>query len=96
MRAAKPYRDHLLKNLKKPRAAELYLNAVLAEKDEATFLIALRDVVDAHGVSAVARMSKIHRTHIYRMLSKIGNPTLQKVDTLLDSVGLRLQVACVR
>ncbi len=45
----KNYRADLLKRLEDPRYAAEYLARVLAEKDSAAFLIALKDVVEAGG-----------------------------------------------
>ena len=42
----KNYRDDLLKRLQEPAYAADYLAQVLAQKDSAAFLIALRDVVE--------------------------------------------------
>lgn len=92
MRPTKPYRDDLIRDLKDPRTAASYLNAVLAGGDERAFLIALKDVVDARGVSSISRLTNIHRTHLYRMLSSGGNPTILRVSSLLKSLGLFLGV----
>ncbi len=45
----KNYREDLLRRLEDPHYAAEYLAQVLAEKDSATFLIALKDVVEAGG-----------------------------------------------
>ncbi len=45
------YKDNLLKRLEDPRYAAEYLAQVLAEKDSAAFLLALKDVVEAGGVN---------------------------------------------
>jgi DNA-binding phage protein len=45
----KNYKDNLLKRLEDPRYAAEYLARVLAEKDSAAFLIALKDVAKAVG-----------------------------------------------
>ena len=52
----KNYRDDLLKRLEDPHYSAEYLAQVLAEKDSAAFLIALKDVVEAgSGPSVLAR-----------------------------------------
>ena len=43
----KNYKTDLLKRLEDPEYAAEYLAQVLAEKDSAVFLIALKDVVEA-------------------------------------------------
>ena len=49
MKPAKSYQDDLLRDLRDPREAITYLNAALEEGDQATFLLALRNVVEARG-----------------------------------------------
>ena len=43
------YRDHLLTSLQDRGEAARYLSACLEDDDPRVFLIALRDVADAHG-----------------------------------------------
>lgn len=43
------YRKDLLRRLKEPRYAAAYLNRCLEDEDEGAFLLALRDVAEAHG-----------------------------------------------
>ena len=45
----KDYKADLLKRLRAPEYAAAYLAQVLAEKDNAAFLIALKDVAEASG-----------------------------------------------
>jgi DNA-binding phage protein len=45
----KNYREDLLERLKDVEYAAEYLAQVLAEKDKAAFLVALKDVVEATG-----------------------------------------------
>jgi DNA-binding phage protein len=45
----KNYKDNLLKPLEDQRYAAEYLARVLADKDSAAFLIALKDVVEVSG-----------------------------------------------
>ena len=84
------YRDDLLRRLKDPRYAADYLSACL-EDDEATFLIALRDVADAHGgIRHLAGKTHLNREHLFRMLSKSGNPNLHSLRQLVGAIGLKL------
>lgn len=91
--SAKPsvsYRDDLLRRLKDPKFAAGYLSRCL-EDDEATFLVALRDVAEAHGgLRELARKTHLNREHLFRMLSKSGNPNLQSLRQLVGAVGLKL------
>ena len=56
------------------------------------FLLALRHVAAAHGIGSVARQSDLGRESLYRTLSAKGNPRLETLLRLLDTVGLRLSV----
>ncbi len=53
------------------------------------FLLALRSVAQARGISDVAEKSKLNRS-LYKMLSKRGNPSLQSLAALLGELGFRL------
>lgn len=91
-----PYRDSLLKALKKPADAAYYLDASLEDEDPRVFLLALRDVADAHGgVGALAENSHLNRESLYRALSRSGNPSLNSLAAVLNSLGLRLAVRSV-
>jgi len=88
------YREDLLKRLRDPQYAAEYLAQLLAEKDSAAFLIALKDVVEAGGgVSALAGRVGIKRPSLYKILSKEGNPTLATLQEMLKPLGLRVSIA---
>jgi probable addiction module antidote protein len=87
------YQEDLVESLKDPREAAAYLNAVMEENDRALFLLALRNVAEAHGgMAAVSEKAKLNRESLYRMLSKKGNPAIKSILTLLHSLGLKLTV----
>ena len=84
------YEEDLLRRLKDPEFAAGYLSKCL-EDDEATFLVALRDVAEAHGgIRLLARKTRLNREHLFRMLSKTGNPHLHSLRQLVGAVGLKL------
>jgi probable addiction module antidote protein len=88
------YQEDLIASLKNPREAAAYLNAAMEDGDQALFLLALRNVAEAHGgMSAVSVKSKLNRESLYRMLSKKGNPEIKSIFTLLDSMGLKLTIS---
>ena len=94
MAKTKPYQDELLRALEDPGEAAEYLNAALEEGDAETILLALRNVADAHGgVAKVAEVAGLNREHLYRMLSRQGNPGLSSLTALLDALELRLAVS---
>ena len=87
------YKNDLLKELKDPEYAAAYLAQALESEDQATFLLALRDVVEAGGgISVVARQADIQRESLYKVLSNRGNPRLTTLQGILKSVGLRIAV----
>ena len=87
------YHEDLIKRLKDKHYAEMYLNATLEDEDRRVFLIALRNVVEAQGgITKLARLTKISREHIYRMLSEKGNPEFVTLKNLLSAIGLKLAI----
>ena len=90
----KNYKADLHERLRDPEYAAEYLAQVLAEKDRATFLLALKDVVEAGGgVGELAGRVGLKRPSLYRILSKNGNPTLETLQEILQPLGLRVSVA---
>jgi len=93
MRKHKSYHESLIEDLKDPREASAYLNAVLEEEDKEHFLIALRNVIEAQGgIGRLARHSKLNRENLYKMLSKHGNPEIDSLERILRAIGLRISV----
>jgi len=86
------YEEGLKAALADPDEAAAYLNAALEENDQEVFLLALRDIAEARGVSKVAQQAALNRENLYRMLSPVGNPQLSSLNALLRSLGLRLAV----
>ena len=85
--------EDLVEALKDPREAAAYLNAAMEEGDRSLFLLALRNVAEAHGgMAAVSEKAKLNRESLYRMLSKKGNPEIKSIFTLLHSMGLKLSI----
>ena len=90
----KRYHDFLIERLKDPEEAAGYLNAALAEGDRVLFLVALRNVAEAHGgMLQLSKRTKLSRPNLYRMLSKNGQPEIQSLYKVLDAFGLTLQVS---
>ena len=88
-----PYEDWLIERLKDPVEAAAYVEAVIADGDQAAVMLALRQVAQAQGgVAAIARKAKLTREATYRMLSSTGNPELRSLTALLAATGLRLAV----
>lgn len=91
---AKSYKEHLLKQLKKPRGAASYLNAALQDGDPHVFLLALRDIAEAKGgMSWLADEAELNRENLYRILSLKGNPSFLNLLAVMDAVGLEFSVS---
>ena len=87
------YEDSLIESLKKPTEAAAYLNAHLGEDvGEDVFLLALRDVACANGITEIAEASSLGRESLYKALSKDGNPKLSTLRSVLKAMGLKLSV----
>ncbi len=88
----KDYHKFLLDQLKDIEFATEYLNAALEENDEAAFLTALKNVVEAQGMSKIARKANLNRENMYRMLSEKGNPRFSNLMSLVNSLGLSISI----
>jgi len=93
VKASRSYKEWLFKRIKNPEYALGYLQACLEDDDPRVFLLALKDVADAHGgLTKLARGAKLTREHLYHMLSRKGNPSLSSLENLLDALGFRLSI----
>lgn len=86
------YENNLKADLLDPAEAAEYLNAALEDGSHEVFLMALKDVANAKGISEIARETKLNRENLYRILSAQGNPKLKSLNSVLHSVGLKLSV----
>ena len=87
------YNERLYERLKDPKEAAAYLNAALEDEDPSVFLVALKDVTEAHGgVSKLAKDSELNREHLYRTLSTRGNPRLDSLVSILDAFHLHISI----
>ena len=91
-KVSRPYKESLLEDLKDPSEAAEYLTASLEDADPEVFLLALRDVAEAHGMKRLAEAAQLNRESMYRMLSEHGNPQLSSLSAVLHQLGLRLAV----
>ena len=89
------HHDGLIKRLKAdPEEASEYLNAALEAGDKRAFLLALRNVLEAHGgMTKISDKSKMNRVSLYKMLSRNGNPGFENILRLLQTVGIRFRVS---
>jgi DNA-binding phage protein len=51
----------------------------------------LRDVVEAQGgVGRAAKLSRLNRESLYRLVSREGNPRLSSLSSVLSALGLKV------
>lgn len=88
------YEEGLLEALQNEQEALAYLNAALLDEDPRIFLLALKHVLVAQNIdiSKFAQIAEIARSNIYRILSKKGNPRWENLTSLLQALGLQIQL----
>ena len=92
-RLTRDYKKFLIERLKDSREAIGYLNAALEDKENPeVFLLALRDVAEAHGMRKIAKKARLNREGFYQMLSKRGNPTVTSLFSILDVLGFVMRL----
>jgi probable addiction module antidote protein len=93
MKAAVKFENVLKNHLADPDQAAIYLTACYEEGPD-VFLQALRDVVEAQGgMSRTARRAGLNRESLYRQLSRRGNPSLNSLNAVLATLGLKVRFA---
>lgn len=86
-----PYEAVRDKGLKNWKVAQAYLGLALEDGLD-DFLEALRNVAQAHGMSAVARRSGLTRPALYKLLSPKGNPHARSLWQVMEALGLRFEL----
>jgi probable addiction module antidote protein len=93
----KDYESALLERLRNADYAAEYLNAVIEDESdedfEERFLIALRDVAKAYGITNLSEQTELWRKSLYKALSREGNPRFSTLIGLLHAMGLTFQIA---
>ena len=69
-----------------------YLNLALAENDPSYFTKALGNVARAKGMTSISEASGLGRQSLYRALSSDGNPRIDTLFKVLETLDLRLAV----
>jgi probable addiction module antidote protein len=88
------YDQWLMGQLKNTQFATEYLNAAAEDEDIRSYIVALRNVVEARGgISEVAEKTSLSKETLYRTLSARGNPTIKTLSAILHATGLKMTVA---
>jgi len=69
-----------------------YLSAALENPDPDAFLVAVRDVAKAQGISTVAANAGLGRESLYKALKPGAQPRFDTVRRLLGALGVRLDI----
>ena len=69
-----------------------YLNLALQENDPKYFAKALGNVARAKGMSSISDATGLGRQALYRALSSNGNPRIDTLFKVLDTLKVRLAV----
>jgi probable addiction module antidote protein len=87
------YQSDLIGRLKDTEFAAEYLKAAIEEEDAPeVFLLALRNIAEAHGIGSISQSTELNRENLYKMLSKRGNPTIRSLCAILKSLGMRFSI----
>ena len=88
---SRKYEDFLKQELTDASLAAEYLSSAIQDGSVDEFLIALRNVAEAHGgIGALSEITNLNRQSMYKMLSEDGNPTLSSLITVLKAMGINL------
>lgn len=89
------YKTILLKRLQDPNARLEYINEALKDEDPEVFLLALRNIIDAMNISIsnLSKQTMLDRSGLHKILSHRGNPKFGSIKSILDSIGLDIQIA---
>jgi probable addiction module antidote protein len=78
--------------LKTEEAIIAYLDESMRDNDPAHIARALGDVARSEGMTEISKRTGLGRQALYKALSEQGNPTLETVTAIIQSLGLRLSV----
>lgn len=81
---SRDYNSWRLEKLSDPKRAATYLKAALESSTE-DFFYALKNVIQAHQVSEVAKKAGVKRESLYR----VGNPTWDTLKAVMQAVGVK-------
>ena len=73
-----------------------YLAAALEDPDPEVFMMAVSNVAKARGIARIARDSGLGRESLYKALAPGAKPRFETVRKLVDALGVRWTVACLK
>jgi probable addiction module antidote protein len=72
-----------------------YLNAALEDPNPDLFLVAVRDVARAHGMTQLAKDAGLGRESLYKALTPGAKPRYDTVVKIMHALGIKLTTAPV-
>ena len=69
-----------------------YLSAALSDPDPDVFLLAVKDVARARGMSQLAKDTQLGRESLYKALSAGAKPRYDTMIKVINALGVQLQV----
>lgn len=88
----KDYDDFMFEQLQDAELAAEYLSSALEDGSVEGFLLALRNVAEAHGgIGTLSSITDLNRQSMYKMLSENGNPTMSTLLAVLSALGLSIK-----
>ena len=72
-----------------------YLTAALTDPDPDVFLVAVKDVARARGMSQLAKETQLGRESLYKALSAGAKPRYDTMIKVINALGVQLQVVPV-
>jgi probable addiction module antidote protein len=79
-----------MRQLKDPEAAAYYIIAFIEGGDPLNECLA--DVIRAHGLAKMARLTGIAAPNLLRVTRKGSNPTIATIQAILHALGMELSV----
>lgn len=88
------YNTFLHERLQDESYALEYLKEAMLDEDMRVFLMAIKQVADAKGITMeeLAKRCAVNRVTLYRMLSNNGNPGFLKVMQILKNLGFSFDI----
>ncbi|MFI5305477.1 MAG: DNA-binding protein [Nitrospiria bacterium] len=88
------FKNYLIEKLKDPELAVTYLNEHFryqGPERKKHLLLGIKNVIKAQGFTILSRKSEISRRTLYKAFSETGNPTVETLLTLLDTIGVSIR-----
>ena len=88
------FKKFLIEKLKDPQLAAAYLNEHFRYQGpdrKEHLLLGIKNVIEAQGFTVLSRKSGISRRTLYKAFSETGNPTVETLLTLLDTIGVSIR-----